>query len=610
MVDEVHNKTSIFLNPTAMAIVIATVVCVASVAVRANRSQVRVDSNRDLVTYTPKVSNEGGYQSSDTCISCHPSQHQSWHDSYHRKMTQVATRETVYGDFDNVELDYFGKKFLLTTDGDEFWVTQGENHRRVVQTTGSHHYQVYWMASEDGLLVGFPLVFLIDEQRWVPRNDVFMVPPELANQPEKKNTWNFQCIKCHSTHGQPKLDPVEKQANTTVGELGIGCESCHGPGREHVEHYSNPVNRYRQHLSGTDDTKIINPVNCSKEIGSQICGQCHAITRFNDRGRWFREGFVYRPGEDLNLFRKTVKPGVYPDSPPEYFKKFFWSDGMIRISGREYNGLIDSPCYKQGEMTCLSCHSMHDSDPVDQIAPEMTGNQACLQCHSDMADSVEQHTHHAADSQGSLCYNCHMPHTTSGLVKALRSHQVSSPSVAATMETGRPHACNLCHLDKTLEWTSDLTSEWYGETKPLLMSDDQRTVSAAVLDLLSGDASQRALAAWHMGWQPALEASGDDWQAPLLAQSLTDPYPVVRSIAGRSLKKLSGFEDVEYDYIAPEDERTRSSVDVTATWEARETPSTKAARSEILQDERGDLMEVKMNDLILHRDNSPVYLHE
>ncbi len=25
----------------------------------------------------------------------------------------------------------------------------------------------------------------------------------------------------------------------------------------------------------------------------------------------------------------------------------FWSDGMVRVSGREYNGLIDSPCYAQ-----------------------------------------------------------------------------------------------------------------------------------------------------------------------------------------------------------------------------------------------------------------------
>jgi len=33
----------------------------------------------------------GGYRSSDTCRACHPSQYASWHASYHRTMTQVAT---------------------------------------------------------------------------------------------------------------------------------------------------------------------------------------------------------------------------------------------------------------------------------------------------------------------------------------------------------------------------------------------------------------------------------------------------------------------------------------------------------------------------------------
>ena len=37
----------------------------------------------------------------------------------------------------------------------------------------------------------------------------------------------------------------------------------------------------------------------------------------------------------------------------------FWSDGMIRATGREFNGLMESPCYTRGEMSCLSCHEMH-----------------------------------------------------------------------------------------------------------------------------------------------------------------------------------------------------------------------------------------------------------
>ena len=54
--------------------------------------------------------------------------------------------------------------------------------------------------------------------------------------------WNSVCIACHATHGKPRFDtpfgsePVAAQAvdTTTVAELGIACEACHGPGEAHV----------------------------------------------------------------------------------------------------------------------------------------------------------------------------------------------------------------------------------------------------------------------------------------------------------------------------------------------------------------------------------------
>jgi hypothetical protein len=34
---------------------------------------------------------------------------------------------------------------------------------------------------------------------------------------------------------------------------------------------------------------------------------------------------------------------------------------------------------------------------------------------------VTAHTHHASNSSGNECYNCHMPHTTYGVLSAIRS---------------------------------------------------------------------------------------------------------------------------------------------------------------------------------------------
>jgi hypothetical protein len=133
-----------------------------------------------------------------------------------------------------------------------------------------------------------------------------------------------------------------------------------------------------------------------------------------------------------------------------------------------------------------------------------------------------------------------MPHTTYGLLKTIRSHQISSPSVQATVETGRPNACNLCHLDKTLGWTADYLEQWYGESRPAL-GDDEESVAAAVLWLLKGDAGQRAIVAQAMGWAPAQEASGSAWLAPYLALTQKDQYDAVRLIASRSLRTLPTF---------------------------------------------------------------------
>jgi predicted CXXCH cytochrome family protein len=239
---------------------------------------------------------------------------------------------------------------------------------------------------------------------------------------------------------------------------------------------------------------------------------------------------------------------------------------MVRVSGREFNGLVESPCYQKGQLSCLSCHSMHQSQPADQLAAKMESNQACLQCHDKI--QVQAHTRHRPDSSGSLCYNCHMPHTTYGLMKAIRSHTIDSPSVPATLRTGRPNACNLCHLDQTLAWTARHLGEWYGQKVPALPADEQQ-VSAAALLVLRGDAGQRALLAWHMGWAPARQASGEKWLAPYLAQLFDDPYATVRYLAQRSLQRLPGFQDFPYDYIAPAADRAQAPARARAQWERR-----------------------------------------
>ncbi len=252
-------------------------------------------------------------------------------------------------------------------------------------------------------------------------------------------------------------------------------------------------------------------------------------------------------------------PGLadYLDRNPDLLRDFFWSDGMVRVSGRDYNGLLESPCYQGGKFSCLSCHSLHESDPESQLARNRTGNGACTQCHERFREEtpLTVHTRHQAGSSGSLCYNCHMPHTTYGVLKAIRSHQVSSPRVVDELATGRPNACNLCHLDKPLAWAANQLGRWYGHSIPDL-SEDQTAVADAVRLALAGDAGQRVLVAWHLSWEPALQVSGRSWVPPVLAQLLDDPYAAVRCVAERSLKQIApSLVTSDYDYTVAPDSR-------------------------------------------------------
>ena len=47
--------------------------------------------------------------------------------------------------------------------------------------------------------------------------------------------WNYQCAECHSTHLKKRYDAKTAVYDTTWSEINVSCESCHGPGSDHVD---------------------------------------------------------------------------------------------------------------------------------------------------------------------------------------------------------------------------------------------------------------------------------------------------------------------------------------------------------------------------------------
>jgi Cytochrome c554 and c-prime len=565
------------------------------------------------------------YVTSAACLKCHPEQHKTWKNSYHRTMTQVAGPLTVVAPFDDVHLQSRGHSYHLQRRGDEYWITMTEPHleselqrrsggtktlqelpvkaQRVVLTTGSHIAQTYWVAVANEFWQ-VPWIWHIEEQRWIPDGDSFLLPPDTHHL---YHHWNSVCVKCHTSAPVPgQTDQAIHQ--TQVAELGIACESCHGPGEAHVRYRERRGTQPPAPAASRADDPIINPARCDPRLASQICAQCHSSHSEIDRLDWLTHGSSFRPGDDLEATVRMHRP--HTRETKEGYGNGYWGDGTCRTGGDEYLGLIGSKCYSEGKLSCLSCHSMHSYESnTDQLKPQMNGSQACLQCHAELGKNVSEHTHHAPQSSGSDCLNCHMPHITYALFKGIRSHRIDSPSAAVTAATGRPNACNLCHLDKSLGWTAEKLTQWYGQPT-VALSEQQKTTSSAVLMALQGEAGQRVITAWHMGWEPARQASRDDWEAPFLAYLLDDPYAVVRYVSYRSLKKLPGYQDFSCDFVAPKPRRVQAKNQALEIWQSQSHPSFGDSAPALLLDDRGQLNSPATQELYRQRDDRRVLLLE
>ncbi|MFM1942128.1 MAG: hypothetical protein RI897_1110 [Verrucomicrobiota bacterium] len=601
------------------------------------------DLDEQLMSLIPKRSTDRGFVSSAECVDCHTAEHSSWHKSFHRSMTQPATPGHVLGAFDGTTISSGGLDYRVYREGDTFWaempdpdvmmyVVQGGKKLdlksvprckvRVVMTTGSHHYQTYWVESPryPGLLQTLPLVYLLDDGRWLPREDAFMHGPE--DQGRFITQWNHHCIRCHSTGGNPGLDEDTGMLQTEVGELGIACEACHGPAREHVQLRRRLTADPGRQSPGDFRDPIVNPNRLDHRRSAEVCGQCHGVYIMRDEYamKYAREGSQYHPGDDLGTSRYYIQhPASVPsvrnsrdlESNPGFFRERWWDDGQVLAGGREYTALSATDCFIKGDISCLSCHSMHRGAPDDQLKPTLSNPEMCTQCHGESryTTEVSKHTFHPPDSSGSDCLNCHMPHTTYALFSGIRSHQISSPTVGGLKAGAAPNACNLCHLDQSLGWAADHLEEWYHQ-KEAKLTQEEEVVAASVLWGLKGHGAYRVIVAWHLGWAPALAASGRGWIPYYLSRLLEDPYGAVRYVALRSLRSNPDFQGLSYDFLADAQMRQQFSERVRHMWELKSGQRPDGRDGRLLMGPEGRPDEAVIRALLAERDQRSVTIKE
>jgi hypothetical protein len=186
---------------------------------------------------------------------------------------------------------------------------------------------------------------------------------------------------CHTNRAENVPGTLHR---VSIPENAIGCESCHGPGSLHQQHYLS-TNRPPER-----DLTIVNPKRLSRSLQEAICASCHLSgpAFIPVRGREIRE-FRPRPLTDYSI-------------PYQFDSE---NDDMTVVGHVEQ--MRASTCYqKSGTITCTTCHDPHLRKKPEN--PAAFYRQKCLACHNPQSCSIDSAERLKKDSADN-CMACHMP---------------------------------------------------------------------------------------------------------------------------------------------------------------------------------------------------------
>lgn len=585
----------------------------------------------------PPARDRAAFVGSNSCLSCHADHHASWKRTYHRTMTQEASRQSVQGAFDGQVVNAWGVAVRPVQQGGEYFFdylkADGTLAQRVKidRTVGSHRYQQYLSKDADGRYARMHLIWHIGDQRWMHYNGAFLYDDHQGFN-QHAAVWNPNCIFCHNTGVNPNITNDRElfqrvgqgerlnfinaaHWDSEVAELGIACETCHGPGGTHAAANRNPLRRYGLHWGNTPDTTINNPRRLAPDRAAEVCGQCHGQrqpARLDMATEWLKKGPSYRPGDVLAEHVSLIwQDTPVPAGDANLFRLRFWKDGTPRLSAYEMQGLLQSDCYTKGGATCIGCHEAHGGTPAGMITEENRAGASCVGCHQD-ATALPAHAAHAKASPTTNCVDCHMPKMVYGVMEIHRSHRIRAPDPLAAAGNQQPDACTTCHGNRSAQWAADAVSNWRAGTTTATAA----SIPENLRQLFGGDPVQRAVAAKLAGSdKSALTNAERTAQLPLLLAAMEDGYPAVRRFAQQSAKvsaeklalpqlasALKGF-----DFIGPPAQRAQAMQAIRAA-----APAPQAASDLLggLLDASGRINDVQLAALRAQADTTAINIGE
>ena len=195
-------------------------------------------------TSTTVPSPKPHFVGSQRCAECHTEESKEWMESHHHKAMQPPTEQTVLGDFNDTEFDYYGFKTRFFRKGEQFWTTtegpDGVSQSYPIEYTfGVEPLQQYLVKFPDGRLQALSICWDTKARKW------FHLHPEekiefsdSLHWTGPQYNWNFMCAECHSTAVEKGYDADSDSYQTSFKEVNVSCESCHGPGSRHLDFLS------------------------------------------------------------------------------------------------------------------------------------------------------------------------------------------------------------------------------------------------------------------------------------------------------------------------------------------------------------------------------------
>ncbi len=411
------------------------------------------------------------YVGAGRCATCHEDETKLWRSSHHAQAMQVSSDSTVLGSFNDahfvnngVTSTFFKKdaKFHVNTEGPDGKPQDFD----LPYTFGVAPLQQYLVPFTNGRMQAFVVAW--DSRRkeqggqgWFdlyPGQKITLSDP--LHWTGRNQTWNYMCADCHSTNLRKNYDLAKDSYATTWSEIDVSCESCHGPGSNHVAWaQTHKKGSYHTGDGSNGLTVDLKPASGSWSGSDPDTGTMH----WKGQARSHNEINTCAP---CHSRRHSITSSAQPGQPylddyvPSLLEEgVYYADGQILEEDYEWGSFLQSRMYREG-VTCSDCHDPHSA----KLASDDL-NAVCGKCHSLAKFGAEQHQHHKPGSAGALCVNCHMPTRTYMVVDARRDHSFRVPRPDFSIAYGTPNACNQCHKDKSTTWAAAAVAKWYGPNR-------------------------------------------------------------------------------------------------------------------------------------------------